>query len=145
MRLMLVCLSIVVSLSISKPATAADMMETARGLLVEFTEAVITGPQAVAPLLAPEYQIMRTNGVGYNRDEYIDVGVSTLSFKPDFSHEELHVTHQDGVMVVRYFLIINEKIDGNQISRRAPRLTVFRQIDGDWKVVAHANFATFEQ
>ena len=31
-----------------------------------------------------------------------------------------------------------------QVESRAPRLTVFRKIDGDWKVIAHSNFAKLE-
>ena len=43
-------------------------------------------------------------------------------------------------MVVRYELIVDEIIDGKRIDRRAPRLTVFRQVGDAWLVVAHANF-----
>ena len=92
----------------------------AKSLLVEFTEAVIAGPETLAPLLAPEYQIMRSN-------------------------EELVVTTQEDILVVRYMLEIDEKIDGQQIEKRAPRLTVFRNIDGNWKVVSHSNFAVIPE
>ncbi len=118
-----------------------DPTSLAKSLLVEFTEAVISGPETLAPLLAPEYQIMRSNSVGYDRDEYLKHGLKTLEFVPVFSHQELVVTSHEDILVVRYMLEIDEKIDGHQIQKRAPRLTVFRNIDGNWKVVAHSNFA----
>ena len=37
---------------------------------------------------------------------------------------------------------VRKKITGTS---DRPRLTVFRKIDGAWKVSAHANFAPFEQ
>ena len=43
--------------------------------------------------------------------------------------------------MVRYFLRIEETIDGKPITRRALRLTVFRKISNDWKITAHSNFA----
>lgn len=120
-------------------AAADEDTETARKALVAFTEAVIAGPKAVAAILAPEYQIMRANGVGYDSKGYI-ANVGRVSAAPDFSHEDLVVTRDDDIMVVRYFLRINETIDGAEVKRRAPRLTVFRNIGGAWKAVAHANF-----
>ena len=56
------------------------------------------------------------------------------------AHEDLVVTRADDIMVVRYFLRIDETIDGAEIESRAPRLTAFRKIDGAWKAVSHANF-----
>ena len=135
-------ISTVVSLSAEAPATADDMMDTARKLLIEFTEAVLAGPETLAPILAPEYQIMRTNGVGYDRDGYLNRGASTISAKPDFSHEDIVATKSDDVLVVRYFLRIDETIDGKPVKKRAPRLTVFRKIGDVWKVVSHSNFRT---
>ena len=124
----------------AKAVLASDEMEaTAHQMLDAFTEAVIAGPEAVAPLLAPEYQIMRANGVGYDRDGYV-ANVGAVSARPDFSHDGVVVTMADDVMVVRYFLTINETIEGAPVAHRAPRLTVFRKIDGAWKVVSHANF-----
>lgn len=133
------------SLMISGPAMAGgDMTSTARGLVADFVEAVIAGPDAVAPLLAPEYQIMRSNGVGYDRAGYINRGAGSVNARPDYDFDDLVVTESGGVMVVRYFLEISETIGGNAVTRRAPRLTVFRKIGDDWKISAHGNFAQVE-
>jgi ketosteroid isomerase-like protein len=139
MRLVASLVSLILMLAAGAAAADENLEETARAALVAFTAAVVSGPDAVAPLLAPEYQIMRANGVGYDRSGYI-ANVKAVEAAPDFSHEDLVVTAADDVMVVRYFLTINEIIEGSPVSRRAPRLTVFRKIDGDWKVVSHANF-----
>ena len=130
----------VVTLSANAASAAGDLTDEARSLLVAFTQAVLDGPDALAPILAPEYQIMRTNGVGYDRDGYLNRGAGTVLAQPDYSHEDLVVTADGDVLVVRYFLLIDETIDGKPVKRRAPRLTVFRKIDDVWKVVAHSNF-----
>ncbi|MBT3808573.1 MAG: nuclear transport factor 2 family protein [Rhodospirillaceae bacterium] len=129
---------------LATPAAADDKTDTARALLTAFVDGVIAGPDAVAPLLAPEYQIMRSNGVGYDRDGYINRGAGTVRARPNYSLADLVVTTGGDVMVVRYILQIDETIDGNTITRRAPRLTVFRNIGGDWKISAHGNFARTE-
>jgi ketosteroid isomerase-like protein len=58
--------------------------------------------------------------------------------------DDVVATADGDVMVVRYLLVISETIDGEPVTRQAPRLTVFRQQDGRWLVAAHANFATPE-
>lgn len=126
------------------PGTADEAADAARPLLIAFIDGVIAGPEAVAPLLAPEYQIMRSNGVGYDRDGYINRGAGTVRARPNYALDDLVATTGGDVMVVRYTLQIDETIDGKTISRRAPRLTTFRKIDGDWKVSAHANLARTE-
>ena len=139
MRAIALILALCAALSASASALASELEETARAAIVAFTEAVVAGPEAVAPMLAPEYQIMRANGVGYDRDGYI-ANVGRVAAQPNFAHDEIVVTAADDVMVVRYFLRIEETIEGAPVAHRAPRMTVFRWIDGAWKVVAHANF-----
>ena len=135
-------LSAAVTLSANTAPASEALTETARTALVEFTEAVMAGPDTLAALLAPEYQIMRVNGIGYDRNGYLKRGAGTVSIKSDFAHEDITATVSDDVMVVRYFLRIDETIDNKPVKKRAPRLTVFRMIDGQWKVVAHANFGS---
>ena len=125
-------------------AVADDKTDTARALLNAFIDGVIAGPDAVAPLLAPEYQIMRTNDVGYDRDGYINRGAGTVRARPNYSLDDLVTTTGGDIMVVRYILQIDETIDDKAITRRAPRLMAFRKIAGDWKVSSHANFARTE-
>jgi len=126
---------------LSASAAAQSLHDTAKAQLVAFIEAVIGGPKAVEKILAPEYQIMRGNGVGFDRDGYISRGVGPVSIERDFSHDEIVATRSGDIMVVRYMLRITETIDGKPVAKHAPRLTVFRKIGGKWMVTAHANFA----
>lgn len=136
---------VTLGLLVSTSAMAADdITDTARALIAGFVEAVIAGPDKVAPLLAPEFQIMRSNGVGYEQAGYINRGAGTVRAQRNFSYDDVVVTAADDVMVARYFLRIEETIDGKNITRRAPRLTVFRKIGKDWKITAHSNFAQVE-
>ena len=133
-----------ISMLASSTALAADNdTDTARALISSFVEAVIAGPDKVAPLLAPEYQIMRSNGVGYDRAGYIGRGAGSVRAQRNYAYDDV-VTTADDILVVRYFLRIEETIDGKAITRRAPRLTVFRKISNDWKITAHSNFAQVE-
>ena len=133
--------AIYLSALLSASAMAQSLHETAKTQVVAFIGAVIGGPKALEKILAPEYQLMRGNGVGFDRDGYISRGVGTVSIERDFSPEEIVVTRSGDIMVARYMLRINETIDGKPVAKRAPRLTVFRNIGGKWMVTAHANFA----
>lgn len=132
--------------SLASPGLAdgQNTAEEARAAVSAFVVGVHGGPDMVAPLLAPEYQIMRSNGVGYDRAGYIGQGVGTVKSGPDFALDDLVATQADDVMVVRYMLSVEETIQGKAVAKRAPRLTVFRKIEGQWKVVAHGNFASIE-
>lgn len=109
--------------------------------LIAFTEAVLSGPDELAPFLAPEFQVMRSNGIGYDREEYLQSGIGTLSRDSDYSHEDIRATQHDNVMVVQYKLKIGLSVNGKPLEKLAPRLSVFRKVDNIWKVVAHSNFA----
>ncbi len=133
--------AIYLSALLSAGAMAQSLHDTAKAQIVALIEAVIGGPKALEKILAPEYQLMRGNGVGFDRDGYISRGVRTVSIERDFSPEEIVVTRSGDIMVARYMLRITEAIDGKPVAKRAPRLTVFRKIGGKWMVTAHANFA----
>ena len=123
------------------PAAAADdLKEKAQAALIAYTKATLAGAKVLAPMLTPEFQIMRANGAGFDRDGYLNRSVGKITAKPDFSHEDIVATQHGDIMVVRYFLRIDEIIEGQPVKKRAPRLTVFRKVNGSWSVVAHANF-----
>lgn len=97
---------------------------------------------AVDAVLAPEFQIQRENGTGYDKAGYLASSLPEVAGMPEFSG--MVVTAHGDHLVTRYFVTSNEIIDGGQVEHHAPRLTVFRK-DGDaWLVVAHANFAKID-
>ncbi len=97
----------------------------------------------VDAVLAPEFQLMRESGAHFDRDRYVGSGLPVIEARPSF--EFLESTETDGVLVVTYVLNIDATVDGQVMQHTAPRLTVFREIDGLWYVVAHSNFATTGQ
>ncbi len=135
-------LAISASLLTTAPADADEALtETARAQISAFVEGVISGPDAVAPLLAPEFQIMRSNGIGYDRAGYVGRGAGSVNARPRYGLADIVATADGDLLVTRYFLEIEETIDGKSVTKRAPRLTVFRKFGDAWKVSAHGNFA----
>lgn len=93
---------------------------------------------AVAKALAPEFQIQRSDGKGFNREEYLKALPKHASV-PDI--RDLHYSTSGDILVMRYTLHLVQEIGGKPVEKLAPRLTVLRQGPGGWLVVAHANFA----
>ena len=92
-------------------------------------------------VLAPEFQILRSTGEGFDKEDYLAGNTPNLI---DYAVEETVATRSDDVMVVRYVVVVNETIGGAAVEARSPRLTVLRLEGDDWLVVAHANFAQIE-
>lgn len=102
--------------------------------------AVASGdPAMIAGYLAPEYQIQRANGDGYDRESYLTSNLPLIADIPAI--EGLILTANGDLVVARYVLDVDEIIDGAQVNPFAPRLTVLRRDGDDWLIVAHANFS----
>lgn len=128
------------------PAAADDaQLKEAEAAVRSFVDAVAKGDQAaLAAVLAPEFQIMRSNGVGYGRDDYLAQGLATVRIEGTPAIENLTVTREGDVMVTRYSLATDMTVSGKAVAAQAPRLSVFRREGGRWLIVAHANFAAIE-
>lgn len=114
--------------------------ESGRAMVEGWAAAVATGDaEKVAAVLAPEFQLLRSNGSAHNRDSYIAGGFPAFSVPPTVI--EVVESGSGDIRVVRYLLAIDEQVGDTFITRRAPRLTVFRRMGGAWYVVAHANFS----
>jgi ketosteroid isomerase-like protein len=114
--------------------------EAAEELIAAWTGAVASGDaDRVASVLAPEFQIMRGDGTGYDAAAYAAGGFAVIDDVPEI--ENVVETGDGDIRVMRYWLVLDAAVDGGTLTRRAPRLTVFRNIDGAWYVSAHANFA----
>lgn len=117
--------------------------EEAEAAIMTWLEAIMGGPEALEGVLAPEFQIQRFDGTGYDRAGYIGGGLATITDIHGIT--DLTVTVNEDLLVTRYILAVGETINGVAIERESPRLTVFRKVDDVWLVVAHANFARLEQ
>lgn len=136
-------LGLALGLLAATASTAAAGQEVtdaeARGVLDPWAEALFTGdPAKVAATLAPEFQVLRSNGVGHGREAYLQV-LPKKAKRNVFS--EIVATRGGDVMVLRYLSDAEQVIEGASVKGVAPRLSVFRQAEGRWLMVAHANFA----
>lgn len=122
-------------LALSAPAYAAEADDAVKAWL----DALASNDEAaVTAVLAPEFQVQRSDNRGFTREEYL-AGGRTRQVKPPVARD-LIATEADGVLVVRYVMEVEQVADGKTIVGAAPRLTVFRKVDGRWLVVAHAAY-----
>ena len=138
----------IVALALSSMLASYNATADESAAVVEAREAIAAFVGAVASadvdglkaILAPEFQLLRATGVGYDREGYIASELPTI--KEEWQVEDLVATASEELLVARYHLVVDETIEGVPVARRAPRLTVFRQKGDIWLVVAHATFAT---
>lgn len=118
----------------------ADTAGDADDAVKAWLDAVASNEESrTAAVLAPEFQILRFDGLGYARADYLAAGWPR-QVRPPVARD-LVATEADGVPVVRYVLDVEQTANGVARTDAAPRLTDFRK-DGDcWLVAAHANFA----
>ncbi len=63
-----------------------------------------------------------------------------------FLTPEFQVVRANGdLLVVSYKVITEETVSGVKQSTTAPRLSVFRWVDGGWHLAAHGNFGALAQ
>lgn len=119
----------------------ASGLETAAAEAVQqWLSALKTGnAENVREVLAPEFQIVRSDGTAYGAEEYLASGLPKIDTV--LGVEEIVATGFGDHMIVRYGLGVKETLNGKLIDGTAPRMTVFRRQGDTWLVVAHANFA----
>lgn len=123
---------------------SGDLQAQGMAALKTFWSAIVTGtPQALDPVLAPEYQIERADGSGYDKAGYLKSELPKVTALPEFTG--VMVTGTSDLLVVRYEVTTDQTRAGKRVQRHAPRLTVFHKQGANWLVVAHANFATLEK
>jgi ketosteroid isomerase-like protein len=122
----------------------ADLQAQGMAALKTFWTAIVAGtPAALDPVLAPEYQVQRNDGSGYDKAAYLKSELPKVAAIPEFT--SVKVTGSADLLVVRYFVTVDQTRGGKKVQRHAPRLTVFRKQGDAWLVVAHANFATLDK
>ena len=117
-----------------------DLQAEAEKAVTAFFKAIVEDDEdALAAMLAPEFQIMRSDGTHYDAKGYLASDLPIIAEVPAITN--LVVTASDGTVVTTYSVTANETIDGQVVETFAPRLTVFRAEDGQWIITAHGNFA----
>jgi len=113
--------------------------EEALKALDPWVDALFTGdPAAIEKVLAPEYQILRSDGTGYDKASYLKA-LPKQHVRPQFS--DIVATGTADIMVVRYRIKTDQTSEGKKVKGISPRLSVFRREAGSWMICAHANFA----
>ncbi len=86
--------------------------------LVEGWTAAVTSGDAdrVASVLAPEFQLMRQSGAAYDAEAYVAGGFPAIAKAP--AVEDVVETGDGDIRVVRYWLVIDETVDGAALTRR---------------------------
>jgi inhibitor of cysteine peptidase len=134
------------ALSVTPGAPGGDDLPTGDAALGEdlvtaYFDALQAGDaDQVAALLAPAFQIVRATGERFDATTYLD----NLPAIESYELSDLRVTRDGGVLVVAYMARTDTTLDDGKadLGAPAPRLTVFQEIDGAWKLLAHANFAS---
>lgn len=123
---------------ITAAATFDEDLALGRQLVMQYFDALRDGDAGtVAALLSPAFQIMRASGERFDVSDYL----GNLPTFAAYEVNDLKVTHDSGILVATYSVRTGATAAG-KLDPPAPRLTVFQQIDGDWKLLAHANFTT---
>ncbi|WP_162914137.1 nuclear transport factor 2 family protein [Taklimakanibacter lacteus] len=120
-------------------ATVEISPEEALQALDPWVDALVTGdPALIDKVLAPEYQTLRSNGVGHDKASYLK-SLPRQNVRPKFSG--IVATGTADIMVIRYLIETDQVIEGKEVKGVSPRLSVFRREGESWLISAHANFA----
>jgi ketosteroid isomerase-like protein len=122
-----------------------DSAEAGKKAVEAWVGAVASGdPANVAKVISPEFQIVRSDGTAYDAEAYLQSNLPRFPEPPAIG--TLVVTGHGDHIVARYQITSKILLGEETEMRDAPRLTVFRRgPGGTWLVVAHSNFAAFQQ
>ena len=118
---------------------AALATETAKTLDAIFAALASGDAERVRPFLAPEFQVQRSDGVGYSLEDYLARSIPKIAAAP--TYRDMVVTRNGDIVVARFLLDIKETINGKVAEPVSPQIMVFRVTPDGWQVVAAANFA----
>jgi hypothetical protein len=123
----------------SAAATGHISTEEALKALDPWADALFTGdPVVIEKVLAPEFQILRSDGRGHDKVSYLKA-LPKQRIRSKFS--DIIATGTGDLMVLRYRLGTDQTIEGKEVKGISPRLSVFRRKGGRWLISAHANCA----
>ncbi len=92
---------------------------------------------AIENTLAKQFQSIHTFGT-LIREEELEL-IKDL-YLGSYEISKFHVTENEDTIVVTYLISVKEKIDNQQLDEKpAPRMSVWKKIDGKWQWIAHAN------
>ncbi len=85
---------------------------------------------------SPKFQSVHWFGA-FNRKCELEL-ISHLGFN-EYELSRIKIKKEHNVYIISYWAKVSETIQGSPCMEEMPRLTIFEKVDGDWKLVAHAN------
>lgn len=126
-------------LSQAKLAHASVAKSEAEAAINHFFGVLFSGdPAKLDAVLAPSFQIMRSDGSTFDKASYLKHLPKTNSL-PTIS--DLKVTSDGDHFVASYIVTSDQTIDGQAVEAVSPRLSVYEKSGDGWLIVSHANFA----
>lgn len=123
----------------AKAASVSVSTEDAISSINAFLGALHTGdPAKVEELLAPSFQIMRSDGSTFDKVGYLKVLPKSNALS---SFSGVRITDHGDTFVASYTVTSDQTIKGKPVEAISLRLSVFQKIEDRWLIVAHANFA----
>jgi ketosteroid isomerase-like protein len=123
----------------STMAQAAVSEADARAAIEAWLDPLQEGdPARIEAVLAPEFQLLRSDGTGHDKSTYLS-DLPKQTSKPEIT--DLVFSGEGNLIVTRYMLQLDQTINNKPVQTKAPRLSVFRRGGASWLIVAHANFA----
>jgi hypothetical protein len=112
-----------------------DAAQLANAQLARFYDA-LTGKGDLNDVLGDAFQVMRTDGTRYDRAGYIARHPAYTSYKLS----DLKAARAGDVLTASYFAAVNGQVeDFGRASGGDPRLAIFTEVNGTWKLQAIAN------
>src|ERR1700724_2671572 len=114
----LLCVPAVSLLGTGSIAMAAeqsgDLQAQGMAALKTFWSAIVTGtPQALDPVLAPEYQVERADGSCLDREAYLKSQLPKVAALPEFT--SVKATGTADLLVVRYYVTVDSTRGGKPV------------------------------
>lgn len=131
-----------VSTSASEREAGDSNVATGKRLTTRFFRLLVRKDRpGLRKLLVKSWQIERADGTGVTgRKKYLE-DLGEIDVKR-FRLTRFRATRIDNVLIVRYRSQVTESIDDSPLTQsKAPRLSTFARINGQWRMTSHANFA----
>ncbi|HEU18443.1 MAG TPA: nuclear transport factor 2 family protein [Deltaproteobacteria bacterium] len=137
------CLIGVLILGFSGIASAADNEPQGTGLVQQlWTDMKNADADAIAKYISSEFQSIHEDGTR-NNNEQLEL-IKNLSLG-EYTLSDFCVTENDSVIIVTYFVTVEETLAGKRLpARKSARLSAWQKTDEGWKWIIHANVRPME-
>lgn len=120
----------------SASATADETAAAVAEQEIDRFLAALSGNGALEEVLGDAFQLIRSDGRRYDRAEYL----ANASALTGYTVDEVRATEADGVLTATFTVSATGAIGGEQRETVGlPRMAVFSEVDGAWKLQAYAN------